>query len=83
MRRAKDVLRDLVSYVQPDGDCTIVMIEVLDVPPDGANWSVAPGLMSPMQIARYKAKYRELQSTDWLVDWSDEQMLGDRRKVSQ
>jgi hypothetical protein len=69
-----------VAFVQPDHGCTILMTEVLDIPPDGANWRVIPGLMSPMQIARFRAKYRELQSTDWLVDWSEEQMR-DRRQV--
>jgi hypothetical protein len=79
VRKARDVLVDLIKHTQPPRGCAVVLTEFDRTPK--SNWVAAAGLMGTTANARYLEKLGELEKSDSIVDWSDEPTLvvGQRR----
>ena len=69
MRKAREVLTELIKYTQPPLECPIVLIES---PWPGSNWSLAVGRMPLAAHTRYLDRFLELEVSDPIVDWNDE-----------
>lgn len=82
MRRARAVLDELLTHVQPPRGCAIVLTEwKSDVPPE-PNWVAASGIMSTQALTRFAEKVADLRKSDSQVDWSDERTLDGLRRVA-
>jgi len=77
MRKAREVLTELIKYTQPPLECPIVLIES---PWPGSNWSLAVGRMSLAAHTRYLDRFLELEVSDPIVDWNDEPHVDGRQR---
>jgi hypothetical protein len=80
MRKAKQILEEIVKHVGPKAGCEILVIEKASASP---NWAAEPSSNSDAgQLIRMNEKVADLRETDALIDWSGVPMkIHDRRIV--
>ena len=69
MRKAREVLTELLKHAQPPRTCPMMLIES---PWPESNWSPAVGLMPLVAHTRYLDRLLELERSDPFVDWDNE-----------
>jgi hypothetical protein len=77
MRKAREVLTELIRHTQPPLTCPIILIES---PWPDSNWSPAVGRMPLAAHTRYLDRLLELEASDPFVDWSNEPTVDDGRR---
>ena len=71
MKRAAQLLDELVNYVEPPAGIPIVLTERPPRGPTGTNWAVGTGVLTGAEQVRYFRKLTELRRTDPVIDWSE------------
>jgi hypothetical protein len=82
MKSARELLNEIVRYVQPPRGCAVVLAErKSDLPPE-PNWTAASGVMQEPALSCYMNKIAELRKSDPKVDWSKEKFIDGLRRIA-
>jgi hypothetical protein len=81
MKKATELLDEILRYVRPPRGCAITLTEVLDGEP---NWDAGTELMPDDALGRFNTKIAAFRKSEPRVDWSDVTEREDgRRRVSK
>ena len=67
MKTAKELVDEILRYVEPPKGNPVVLIEALEGEP---NWIASIGSIDLYRLEKFNRKISELRRSDALVDWN-------------